>query len=173
MEVWKYIPGYEKKYLVSNFGNIKSINYHRSGKEKIMKPLKRKDGYLKIMLYKNGKYKSYFIHKLVAEVFLENSNNYKYINHKDENKNNNCLNNLEFCTAKYNNNYKKYNRGKKNKNKINQFDLEGNLIKQWNSLKEIKNNTNYSYYGIFNCLHDRQKTSNYFIWKYEVINNEC
>ena len=173
MELWKDIEGYKNMYQISNYGNVKSINYHRSGKSKIIKPLKRKDGYLKVILYKKGKTKSYFVHRLVAEAFLDNLNNYKYVNHKDENKKNNCVNNLEYCTAQYNNTYKKYNRGKTNKNKINQFDLKGNFICQWNSLKEIKNNTNYSYYGIFNCLHNRQITSNNFVWKYEVINNEC
>lgn len=171
-EIWKDIPEYEN-YQVSNFGRIKSINYHRSGKKKLIKPLKRKDNYLKVILYKDGKSKSCFIHRLVAQTFLENHNGYKYVNHKDENKKNNCVNNLEWCTIQYNNNYKKYNRGKKNKNKIDQFDLEGNFIKKWDSLKEIKNNTNYSYYGIFNCLHNRQNTANKFIWKYEVMNNEC
>lgn len=173
MEIWKDIVGYNSVYQISNFGNVKSINYHRSGKEKIIKPLKRKDGYLKVILYNNGKTKSYFIHRLVAQAFLNNPNNYEYVNHKDENKENNHIDNLEFCSAQYNNTYKKYNRGKRNKSKINQFDLKKNLVNKWNSLKEIKNNTNYSYYGIFNCLHNRQITSNNFIWEYEVMNNEC
>lgn len=173
MEEWKDIINYEGKYQISNYGNIKSLNYHRSGEEKLIKPLKRKDGYLKVILYKNGKTKNYFVHKLVALMFLENPCNYNYVNHKDEDKKNNCVDNLEFCSIQYNNTYKKYNRGKKNKSKINQFDLKGNLIYQWDSLKKIKELTNYSYYGIFNCLHNRQNTSNNFIWKYEVINNEC
>ena len=105
IEIWKDIPEYEGLYQVSNFGNVKSLNYLCTGKEKIMKPTKNKDGYLYINLYKDGKRKMFKVHRLVCFAFLENLLNYPCVNHKDENKENNHVNNLEWCTHEYNNNY--------------------------------------------------------------------
>ena len=104
-EEWKDIKGYEGKYQVSNLGRIKSLNYNHTKKEKILDIKPRKDGYMYVGLFKNGKRKSFKVHRLVAEVFIENPNKYPVINHKDENKSNNCISNLEWCTHKYNVNY--------------------------------------------------------------------
>ena len=104
-EIWKDIEGYEGKYQVSNLGNVKSLSYLGTGKEKLLKPFKTEDGYLFIGLNKNNKRKFYKIHRLVAQAFIDNPNNYPIINHKDENKRNNNMNNLEWCTIKYNINY--------------------------------------------------------------------
>lgn len=106
IEEWKSLdfigfPDYE----VSNFGNVKSLNYKRSGKEKIMKQSKNKNGYLQLALWKNGKYKRYLVHRLVATAFLPNPDNLPCVNHKDENKGNNHVDNLEMCTHIYNMNY--------------------------------------------------------------------
>ena len=105
MEEWKDIAGYEGKYQVSNWGRIKSLNYKRSGKERILKLYNDKYGYKVINLHKNGKPKLYKIHRLVAITFIPNPNNYPVVNHKDENKANNYVDNLEWCTQKYNINY--------------------------------------------------------------------
>ncbi|NFH81771.1 hypothetical protein FDA09_16805 [Clostridium botulinum] len=100
-EVWKDIKGYEELYQVSNLGRVKNIK-----RNKILKPLKRKGGYVNVNLYnRNLKMKSITIHKIVALTFIANPNNYPCINHKDENKENNNVNNLEWCTAAYNNSY--------------------------------------------------------------------
>ena len=122
-EIWKDIEGYEGRYQVSNFGNVKSLNYKHTGEEKIMQSCKDKIGYLHIKLFMNGKPKMYKVHRLVAQAFIPNSNNYPQVNHKDENKINNNVNNLEWCTAKYNSNFgtrkerlrknHKYNKGEK------------------------------------------------------------
>ena len=108
-EIWKDVVGYEGIYKVSNKGNVFSVERKDSmGRECggiILKPKYHRDGYLGINLYKNGKMKSKFIHRLVAEAFLPNQNNYLEINHKDENKTNNYVENLEWCTRKYNVNY--------------------------------------------------------------------
>ena len=103
-EIWKDIAGYEGLYKVSNLGRIKKLGNNFSCKEKI---LVNSDchGYLHVNLYKNGTRKSYLVHRLVALSFIENTNNYMEINHIDENKHNNCVENLEWCTRKYNNNY--------------------------------------------------------------------
>lgn len=100
-EKWKAIAGYEG-YAVSNLGRVKSLKYD---KEKILKPYKHRDGYLFVYLYRNGKRKMFYVHRLVASAFIQNPEGFEQVNHKDENKTNNCVDNLEFCNAKYNNNY--------------------------------------------------------------------
>lgn len=100
-EIWRDVVGYEGYYRVSNLGNIFSIRSNRN--------LTSTDddiyGHQKVFLYVSGKRKTMFVHRLVAIAFLPNPNNYPAINHKDENPRNNSLDNLEWCTYKYNNNY--------------------------------------------------------------------
>lgn len=104
IEIWKDIEGFEG-HQVSNFGRIKSLNYRRTGEERILKPGKNRGGYLFVILCKNGKQKLFLVHCLVAKAFIPNPNNWTQINHLDENKENNCVDNLEWCTAKYNSNF--------------------------------------------------------------------
>ena len=108
-EIWKDIPNYEGLYQASNLGRIKSLeridtNNHII-KERVLKQKINKSGYLYVMLYKNHNRKTLRVHKLVAQTFIPNPNNYLQINHKDENKHNNCIDNLEWCTPSYNQNY--------------------------------------------------------------------
>ena len=98
-EVWKDIEGYEGLYEVSNFGRIKSL---RTGK--IMKPSINR-GYLKCILQNDGKYKMYYVHRLVIQTFIPNPDNLPEVNHKDEDKTNNKVDNLEWCDHKYNTNF--------------------------------------------------------------------
>ena len=105
-EIWKDIPGYEGLYQVSNTGKVKSLNYMKTRKEKIMKPDKHSSGYFKVILSKDGEKKSYFIHRLVASSFVQNESLfYNEINHIDECKTNNCASNLEWCDHIYNMNF--------------------------------------------------------------------
>ena len=97
-EILKDIDGYENKYKISSWGRL--INC-----KTIMKPMVATNGYLVACLWKNGKQNKYLIHRLVARAFLENPNKYKEINHIDENKTNNKVENLEWCSHKYNMNY--------------------------------------------------------------------
>lgn len=119
MEIWKDILGYEDKYQVSNYGNVRSLNYLNTGSTKIMKG-NTAGIYTTIGLCKNNKVETKYIHRLVAEIFIPNPNNYPCINHKDENPRNNRVENLEWCTHKYNCNYgnhnKKLSRSRKGKN---------------------------------------------------------
>lgn len=101
MEIFKEIEGYEN-YQISNYGTVKSLKF---GKERILKPAKNSSGYLYVILSKQGKVKNHYIHRLVARAFLLNPNNYPIINHKNEIKTDNRVENLEFCDAKYNINY--------------------------------------------------------------------
>ena len=100
-EEWRPIDGYEGLYEVSNLGRVKSLKY---GKERILRPKKCK-GYLKVGLCRNGKHKILYIHRLVATAFIPNPEGLEQVNHKDENKSNNCVENIEWCSAWYNMHY--------------------------------------------------------------------
>ena len=106
-EIWKDIEGYEGLYQISNLGRVKSLNYHRSGKEGILKPKQDKYGYLVVCLSKNNKHKYMTVHRLVAKSFCNNDNPQEknQVNHIDENKQNNVYTNLEWCTPKENMNH--------------------------------------------------------------------
>lgn len=160
-EMWKDIKGYEELYWVSNLGRVKS-------KRKILKPINSE--YLKVGLSKNGIQTTKYIHRLVAETFLGKSD--LQVNHKDENKHNNCVDNLEWITFKENMNYgTKQDRESLIKTKYNvlQYDLDGNLIKKWFNLREIIQNTNYKKSNIQYCCLGKNKTAYGYIWKYSAI----
>jgi len=98
MENWKEIVGYDK-YHVSSLGRIKSLN---KGRCKILSPEKTRAGYLRVSLCKQGIIKRFQVHRVIAESFIDNPENKKYVNHKNGNKADNRLSNLEWCTASEN-----------------------------------------------------------------------
>lgn len=108
-EIWKDIKGYEGRYEVSNMGRVKSLNYRRSGKSGILKSEDNGNGYFAVNLRKDNKNWHISVHRLVALTFLPNYENFPEVNHKDEIKDNNNLNNLEWCTTSYNVNYGTHN----------------------------------------------------------------
>ena len=131
MEIWKDIENYEEYYQISSLGRIRNKKENR-----ILKPSKS-CGYYHISL-RYGNKKEMLIHRLVAKAFIPNPLNLSYVNHKDENKLNNNVENLEWCTAKYNNSYGK---GALARNqRVIQYDLQGNAIKIWESIKEASEN---------------------------------
>lgn len=101
MEIWKPIKEYEGLYEVSSFGNVRSIKRNTTN-GKIMKLQKTKTGYYRVGLCKNNKVKCYSVHRLVAQAFIPNLNNLPQVNHKNECKTNNNVENLEWCTMLYN-----------------------------------------------------------------------
>ena len=114
-EIWKEIPGYDGKYLVSNHGRIKSmwrlrnlyVNGHgrsnvRVHKERLMNPTDNGNGYLIVSLKSNNNRNSRYVHRLVAELFVENPMDLPVVNHIDYNKKNNHADNLEWCTQREN-----------------------------------------------------------------------
>lgn len=103
-EIWKDIEGYEGMYMVSSLGRVKTL-VGRYKNVTILKERYKKNGYCYITLYKNKKPHTYLVHRLVAQAFIPNPNNYPVVNHKDENPSNNCADNLEWCTQEYNINY--------------------------------------------------------------------
>lgn len=100
-EEWLPVVGYEGLYEISNLGKVKSLR-DNNGKprEKILRQGKMKNGYLYVVLCKEGKVKTFLIHRLVAQAFIQNPNNYQTVNHIDENKENNCIDNLEWMDMK-------------------------------------------------------------------------
>ena len=116
-EIWLPIEGYENLYEVSNLGRVRSLEHTVTNKNgskrkfpgKILKPRAHRNGYLKAELYKNGIRRYFLLHRLVATAFIPNPNNLPQVNHLDEDKTNNTVENLEWCTAEYNNNYGTHN----------------------------------------------------------------
>lgn len=181
-QCWRDIEGYEGKYQVSNTGRVRSLNYNGTGKTKVLKPCISNMGYKLISLWKNGKGKSYLVHRLVAQAFLPNPNNYPMINHIDENKANNQVSNLEWCTNKYNINYGTRNerasnsmkgkyKGKNNPSAkpVLMFTLDGEFIRRFECVTDAneylgkdRDNTNISM-----CARGKNKTAWGYIWKYE------
>ena len=104
MEIWKQIEGYDGKYQVSSYGRIKSFAQNKKDGAIKEGHLDYK-GYPKISLYKDHECKDFFIHRLVAMAFIDNPENLPQVNHKDEVKTNNCVENLEWCTNSYNHDY--------------------------------------------------------------------
>lgn len=169
-EIWKDIIGYEGLYQVSNFGRVKSFKF---GKERILKPGTNKYGYLIVILCKNGKVKHFYVHRLVAEAFIPNPHNYPCVNHKDECKTNNNVNNLEWCTYTYNNNYgTKIERISKNRDTskyfkpILQYTLDGVFVREWKSIAEAGRN-GFNQGHITDCCRGVRKTHKGFIFKYK------
>lgn len=142
-EEWRMIPGYEGLYMVSNLGNVKALNYARSGKEKLLNPILLKNGYYTVNLSKNNMKKQLYVHRLVAQAFIPNPDNLPCINHKDENPANNCVDNLEWCTYGYNINYGTRNdrHSEKMCMPVGKYSLDGELIEEYKSAKDaaIKN----------------------------------
>lgn len=108
--LWKEIKGYEGKYIISSYGDIISLPRYKQNNSKLqyVEPreiktcVNKRNGYVYVYLCNDGKYKNHRLHRLVAEAFLDNPNNYDQINHKDGNRQNNKLSNLEYCDASYN-----------------------------------------------------------------------
>ena len=164
-EIWKDKKDYEGHYQVSNFGRVKSIKF---GKEIILKLRTDKDGYFKVDLSKNNKLKTFTVHRLVAEAFIPNPYNLPCINHKDECKTNNNVNNLEWCNSKYNINFGTRNEkaSKKLSKPVLQYTLEGEFVKEWSSTMECGRN-GYNQGNVAACCRGERKTHRGFIWRYK------
>ena len=154
MEIWHDIEGYKGLYQVSNKGRVKSLKW---GKERILRPGINSCGYLKVVLYKNTAAQHRLVHRLVAEVFIPNLENKPQVNHKDENKLNNCVNNLEWTTAKENSNYG--TRNERVSRKILQYSKSGEFIREWQSAAEVERVLGIDNSNITKCCKSKFKVS--------------
>lgn len=192
-EVWKDIKGFEGLYQISNYGRVKSLERERTFgnrirvvPEKIINPDKKKSGYLFYHLYSGGrKEKDLYAHRLVAQAFIPNPLGKKDVNHKDGNKSNNYVENLEWATRseniRHSYNVLKRSRikpiGSNNKTSkpIIQLTLDGKFVKEWASATEVQRKLGYCEASIRRCLYtsigkiqkSKSKQSYGYIWKYK------
>ena len=164
LEIWKPIPDYSN-YMVSNLGRVKSINWHRGKIEKYIKPYITHKGYLRIRLTKDAITKQFSIHRLVAKTFIPNPDNLPQVNHINEDKTDNRVENLEWCTNEYNHNYGSRNNktAKALSKPVLQFTLDGEFVKRWNSAREIERETGFK---VSECCNGKLKTSHNYKWGY-------
>lgn len=184
-EIWKTIDGYEGLYEISNYGRFKSL--HK--KEERITFGSAKTIYPMVSLSKNGHRKTELVHRLVAQAFIPNPNNLPCINHKDENKTNNRVDNLEWCDRQYNNSYGTKNKRMittrlhkygylvtdkcitqakiKNSKPVVQYTLDGNFIAEYINAKEAERQTNISNSNINSCCNHKTKTNSNG-YKYQV-----
>lgn len=195
-EEWRDIPQYEGLYQVSNQGQIRSIDriVRRNGETTknlrgfILLPLYQKSGYMFVFLSKNGKAKRMAIHRAVALAFIPNTENKPEVNHINEDKTDNRVENLEWATIKENRNYgTRIARGIANRNqtgekngmfgkrgslnpnskKVLQYDLSGQFIREYDSVKMAAEMTHSNASLIARVANGYLKQTNSFIWRYK------
>lgn len=180
-EIWKDIVGYEGLYQVSNIGNVRSLNWKNCGYAKNLWLKPHNKGYYQVELVKNKKKKTFVVHRLVSIAFIPNPENLPCVNHKDENKQNNCVENLEWCDYKYNNRYsmnlhpERYNGlhrkstpkyGKRKCYSIVQVSLNGEIVREWENSRTIFLETGMSDWSISECCRGNRKTAYGYKWQY-------
>ena len=158
----KDVQNYEGLYAVTSCGKVWSYK-----SKKFLKPRKDRDGYLRVDLYKGGEQKTYLVHRLVAETYLPNPNGLQQVNHKDENKENNALQNLEWCDQSYNSNY-----GSRNK-RVSQtlskpvFCVELNKI--FDGARAAARELGLDNSSIVKCCKGKLKTTGGYHWRYQEV----
>lgn len=177
-EEWRDISGYEGLYKVSNLGNVKSIdrwvsskcNSKKFMKSKMLKQMINSRGYSMVGLSKEGKERRWFVHILVAKAFIPNPNNLPQINHiKEDEKTNNCVENLEWCDCKYNCNYGTRNQkvGKKREQGVKQIDKNTNeVINVFKNALDAAKEISVNVENIHRCCKNKTGTSGGFKWQY-------
>ena len=148
----KDVVGYEGLYAVTSCGKVWSYKY-----KKFLEPIVIKNGYMRVGLWKDGKKKQCYVHRLVAEAYIPNQDNLPDVDHIDNDKTHNYVNNLQWITHKDN--------CRKSKNKpILQFDLNGNFIREWECAADVgkEAQTNICY-----CLKGKTKSAYGYIWRYK------
>lgn len=175
-EIWKDVKGYEGLYQVSNLGRVKSLYY---GKERIMHPQKRQHGYLGVQLHGRGghaerNFRTMSVHRLVAEAFIPNPDGLTEVNHKDEDKTNNIVDNLEWISHKANTNYGTAQKRRaaqiinnpKYCTPINQYTLDGELVAEYPSIAEAFRQTGCSRGNIHKALVGTYTHAYGYKWRY-------
>lgn len=179
MELWKDIPSFKGLYQASTKGNIRSLY-----KNIILKQSTSKNGYRKVMLCKNKKRKLCSVHRLIAMTFLDNYSEKLQVNHKDGNKKNNTIKNLEMVTCKENIQhsfknklqtakkgkdhplYKKYGKENKTSKRVEQYDMNGNFLKTWDSIMDVERTLGINNSNISRCCNGYKNSAGGFKWKH-------
>ena len=158
---WKPVAGFEQYYEISNMGDVLSVRSHR-----IRKPVRnKKNGYLQVVLCGDKHKKTMYVHRLVADAFVDNPNGYNFVNHKDENKLNCDASNLEWCTKEYNNTYNdKTQRCCKG---VVQVDPNTGEEKHWQSARKAHEAGIAHYKNISACCRGLRFTAGGYIWRFE------
>ena len=167
-EEWKPIQGYEGIYEISNYGRIKSIarsGNNRTLKDRIMKQHKGKTGYKQVRLCKDNHTKLWKVHVLIARAFIENHCNLPIVNHKDGNKENNEISNLEWCTYSHNIKHA-YDFGLRKMSKITQRKTDGTMVKVWRCMSEASRETGINLSHICDCCNKKRAQAGGFLWRY-------
>jgi hypothetical protein len=188
-EEWKDIEGYENLYQVSNMGRVKSLGNGKSNKSKlkIMKTTLNHKGYPMIGLMNNGVKRTFSVHRLVAKAFIPNPDNLPQVNHIDEVKTNNCVENLEWCTNEYNHNYGtriervrqkqignpnlktclgKFGKDNPTSKPIIQFTMDGELVRMWFAARDAEREEGYNSRSISACCSGKRHTHKGSHWEY-------
>lgn len=168
VEIWKDINDYKGRYQVSNFGRVRSLSVKSKTKYfkgDVLVQMQDSMGYACVNLSR----KIHKVHRLVAQAFIPNPDNLPCVNHKDENKTNNAVDNLEWCDHKYNNNYGTRNERIRLKRgfTVIQCDLDGNEIRSWVSARQAAKHYRISNGGVSSCCRGECSSYHGYIWRYE------
>ena len=161
VETFVKIEGFEN-YEVSNLGKVRNI---KSGR--IIKPSLNKNGYLRLWLCENNKKKYLYLHRIIATAFIDNSEEKPCVNHIDENKTNNDLSNLEWCTERENaiHGTRTKRAAEKHFKKVIQLDLNDNVLNEFESMVQAEQETGVSRRNISSCCNGKRKSAGRFKWR--------
>ena len=184
-EIWKDIKGYENMYQISNIGQVKSLEHYvqqknrwgqtisRIQKSRLMKIHINKNGYFRVVLHKNGIEKNYSVHRMVYEAFVGEIPDGMQVNHINEIKTDNRLENLNLMTPKENSNWgtrnervsEKQTNGKNSKPVLKIDPISNEIVAEFPSTKEAERQTGFNHISLW-CRGERKSADGY-IWKYK------
>lgn len=171
-EVWKPVVGHEGLYEVSSIGRVKRVERYapyrdgfRIKREKILSPNVINGGYQQVLLTKNMVRRGHLVHRLVANAFIDNPDGLPQVNHKDGNKKNNTVSNLEWCTAKENMLHSVVNGMRNDCKSVGMYTVDGNLLQTFKSIGEAERKTGIFSQNISCVCKGQAKTAGGYVWK--------